>query len=98
MIEFLNPVYICESFGKIVLHIEVNANGYVIMTSVKKNTSTTTNLCLIESAINNATKKLVLQKIKTSLLKWEVSRIFFLVRNSYSINFNKLLAIHFPLF
>jgi hypothetical protein len=44
VIEFPNPVYICESFGKVVLQIEVNANGYVIMTSVNKNTSTTTNL------------------------------------------------------
>jgi hypothetical protein len=56
VIEFPNPVYICESFGKVVLQIEVNANGYVIMTSVNKNTSTTTNLCLIESAIDYAKK------------------------------------------
>ena len=56
MIEFPNPVYICESFGKVVLQIEVNPNGYVIMTSVNKNTSTTTNLCLIESAIDYAKK------------------------------------------
>ena len=56
VIEFPNPVYTCESFGKVVLHIEVNANGYVIMTSVNKNSSTTTNLCLIESAIEYAEK------------------------------------------
>jgi hypothetical protein len=56
VIEFPNPVYICESFGKVVLQIEVNANGYVIMTSVNKNTSTTTNLCLMESAIDYAKK------------------------------------------
>ena len=56
VIEFPNPVYVCDSFGKVVLHIEVNANGYVIMTSVNKNASTTTNLCLIESAIDYAKK------------------------------------------
>ena len=27
VIAFPNPVYTCESFGKVVLHIEVNANG-----------------------------------------------------------------------
>lgn len=56
VIEFPNPVYVCDSFGKVVLRIEVNANGYVMMTSVNKNTSTTTNLCLIESAIGYAKK------------------------------------------
>tara|TARA_B110000977_G_scaffold189993_1_gene260228 strand:+ start:387 stop:1070 length:684 start_codon:yes stop_codon:yes gene_type:complete len=56
VIEFPNPVYICDSFGKVVLLIEVNANGYVSMTSVNKNASTTTNLCLIESAIDYAKK------------------------------------------
>ena len=56
VIEFPNPVYVCDSFGKVVLHIEVNANGYVIMTSVNKNASTTSNLCLIESAIDYAKK------------------------------------------
>ena len=56
VIEFPNPVYVCDSFGKVVLHIEVNTNGYVIMTSVNKNASTTTNLCLIESAIDYAKK------------------------------------------
>ena len=39
-----------------VLLIEVNANGYVSMTSVNKNASTTSNLCLIESAIDYAKK------------------------------------------
>ena len=56
VIEFPNPVYVCDSFGKVVLHIEVNTNGYVIMTSVNKNASTTSNLCLIESAIDYAKK------------------------------------------
>lgn len=56
VIAFPNPVYTCESFGKVVLHIEVNANGQVMMASVNKNGSTTTNLCLIESAIVYAKK------------------------------------------
>lgn len=56
VIEFPNPVYVCENFGKVVLHIEVNANGRVMTTSVNKNASTTTNLCLIESAIAYAEK------------------------------------------
>ena len=56
VIVFPNPVYTCDSFGKVVLHIEVNANGYVLMTSVNKNASTTTNLCLIEIAIDYAKK------------------------------------------
>tara|TARA_B100000809_G_scaffold266571_1_gene329978 strand:- start:6798 stop:7496 length:699 start_codon:yes stop_codon:yes gene_type:complete len=56
VIVFPNPVYTCDSFGKVVLHIEVNANGYAIMTSLNKNASTTTNLCLIESAIDYAKK------------------------------------------
>lgn len=53
---FPNPVYTCESYGKVVLHIEVNSEGKVIMASVNKNSSTTTNLCLIESAIEYAKK------------------------------------------
>ena len=56
VVEFPNPVYVCESFGKVVLHIEVNANGRVVITSVNKSASTTTNLCLIESAIAYAEK------------------------------------------
>jgi len=51
---FPNPVYTCEGFGKVVLHIEVNASGKVVLVSVNENSSTTTNLCLIESAINYA--------------------------------------------
>lgn len=47
---FPNPVYTCEAFGKVVLNIEVNDLGKVIHTSVNKNASTTTNLCLIDSA------------------------------------------------
>jgi len=51
---FPNPVYTCEAFGKVVLHIEVNDLGKVIHTSLNKSSSTTSNLCLIESAIKYA--------------------------------------------
>ena len=53
---FPNPVYTCEGFGKIVLHIEVNNLGKVIKTTLNKNSTTTTNECLIDSAIEYAKK------------------------------------------
>jgi len=55
-IHFPNPVYICDGFGKVVLRIEVNHLGKVIQATLNKNSSTTTNECLIESAINYAKK------------------------------------------
>ena len=55
-LNFPNPVYICEGFGKVVLHIEVNHLGKVIHTSINNSSSTTSNLCLIESAIKYAKK------------------------------------------
>jgi len=55
-IYFPNPVYICDGFGKVVLHIEVSNLGKVIQATLNKNSTTTTNACLIESAINYAKK------------------------------------------
>lgn len=49
-----NPVYTCESGGKVVINIEVDSNGAVIKTDYNKNASSTTNGCLVESAINYA--------------------------------------------
>ena len=49
-----NPVYTCESGGIIVINITVNERGEVIRTSYNKNASTTTNGCLIDSAIEYA--------------------------------------------
>jgi len=47
------PIYLCEYGGKIVVNITVNANGDV--TDAYTNTSSTsTNECLIESAIEYA--------------------------------------------
>jgi hypothetical protein len=51
---FPNPVYTCEGFGKVVLNIEVSDMGKVVRTSVNKSASSTTNLCLIDSAIEYA--------------------------------------------
>ncbi len=53
-IHFPNPVYICDSFGKVVLRIEVNHLGKVVLATFNKNSSTTTNECLIDSAIKYA--------------------------------------------
>ena len=55
-LHFPNPVYVCDAFGKVVLHIEVSNLGKVIEATLNKNSSTTTNECLIESAINYAKK------------------------------------------
>ena len=49
-----NPVYTCDSGGKIVINIEVNALGKVTKTTFNKAASTTTNGCLIDSAIEYA--------------------------------------------
>ncbi|MGJ8591852.1 MAG: hypothetical protein ACSHXF_04855 [Aquaticitalea sp.] len=48
------PVYLCEENGKIVINIKVNANGAVIDTSVNKAASTSSNECLIDSALEYA--------------------------------------------
>ena len=53
---FPNPIYTCEGYGKVVLHIKVNALGKVTVAELIENSSTTTNACLIESAINYAKK------------------------------------------
>jgi hypothetical protein len=49
-----NPVYTCEGGGKIVLNMEVNDRGKIIKLSYNKNLSTTSNGCLIDSAIEYA--------------------------------------------
>ncbi len=55
-IHFPNPVYTCDSFGKVVLRIEVNNLGKVVLATFNKNSSTTANECLIDSAIKYAKK------------------------------------------
>ncbi len=53
-LQLRNPVYICDQGGKIVINIEVNALGKVVKTVYNKSTSTTTNGCLIDSALKYA--------------------------------------------
>lgn len=51
-----NPVYTCERGGKVVINIVVNATGRITKTNYNKAASTTTNRCLIDSAISYALK------------------------------------------
>jgi len=53
-LQLLNPVYTCDQGGKIVINIEVNALGKVVKTGYNKTASTTTNGCLIDSALKYA--------------------------------------------
>jgi hypothetical protein len=53
-LQLRNPVYICDQGGKIVINIEVNALGKVVKTLYNKTASTTTNGCLIDSALKYA--------------------------------------------
>lgn len=48
------PVYLCEENGKIVINISVNSDGKVVNTSLNKAASTSTNECLIDSALEYA--------------------------------------------
>lgn len=56
VINFPNPVYVCEGFGKVVISIKVNDLGKVTDASFSQKLSTTTNECLIEVAINYTLK------------------------------------------
>lgn len=51
---FPNPVYTCEGGGKVVIAIEVNEFGTVKKASYNSRQSTTTNQCLIDSALEYA--------------------------------------------
>ncbi|MBT0606875.1 energy transducer TonB [Aequorivita echinoideorum] len=55
-IDLPNPVYTCDGFGKVVISIEVNASGRVVKSSYSKGASTTTNQCLIDSALEYASQ------------------------------------------
>lgn len=50
-IKIPNPVYTCDTAGKVVINITVDANGYVIDSSVNKASSSTTNECLTDRAL-----------------------------------------------
>ncbi|WP_295178657.1 hypothetical protein [uncultured Christiangramia sp.] len=53
-VKIPNPVYTCDVAGKIVINISVDANGYVIDTSLNKGSSTSGNECLVERAMEYA--------------------------------------------
>ena len=55
-LDLPNPVYTCYGSGKVVISIEVNAIGKVTKCTYSKTASTTTNECLIDSAIEYAGK------------------------------------------
>lgn len=48
------PIYKCEGSGKVVLSIEVNPKGTVISAAIIAAESTTTDQCLIETAVSSA--------------------------------------------
>ncbi len=73
---FPNPVYICDAFGKVVLHIEVNNYGKVIQATFNKNSSTTSNVCLIESAIKYAKKARFTKDANKPLQMGSVTYVF----------------------
>lgn len=51
-----NPVYTCSTSGKIVINIKVDAGGRVTDTSVNKGSSTSSNQCLIDQAMEYASR------------------------------------------
>jgi hypothetical protein len=57
-IDLLNPVYTCDANGKIVITIEVNNLGEVVKADYNPTLSTTTNVCLIEAALEYAKSSL----------------------------------------
>lgn len=53
-INIPNPIYTCESSGRVVVNIKVNADGFVTSTSINKSSSSTSNECLTEKALEYA--------------------------------------------
>ncbi|WP_424492467.1 hypothetical protein [Salinimicrobium sp. GXAS 041] len=49
-----NPIYTCDTRGKIVVNILVNEEGRVINTSINKVSSTSSNECLVDRALDYA--------------------------------------------
>lgn len=48
------PIYLCQGSGKVMLTIEVNQQGDVTKAQIVLSESTTTDQCLIETAVNTA--------------------------------------------
>ena len=53
-VKIPNPVYTCDNAGKIVINITVDANGFVTNVSLNKGSSSSTNECLTERALEYA--------------------------------------------
>lgn len=53
-IDIPNPIYTCDTEGKVVINIRVDADGQVTETSINKKSSTTNNECLTEMALEYA--------------------------------------------
>lgn len=53
-----NPVYTCDTPGKIVVNITVNQDGRVISTSINKASSTSSNECITDQALEYANQAL----------------------------------------
>jgi TonB family protein len=49
-----NPIYTCDRAGKVVVNITVDAQGRVTSTSLNKGSSTSSNQCLTENALQYA--------------------------------------------
>ncbi|GHC46216.1 hypothetical protein [Ulvibacter litoralis] len=54
VIDLPNPVYTCGSYGKVVINIEVSATGKVVKSKYNEASSTTSNACLIDAALDYA--------------------------------------------
>jgi hypothetical protein len=69
------PIYKCEGSGKAVLLIEVNPKGYVISAKIIESESTTSDPCLVETAVISAlvsrfNPDINAQKIETGTLTY----------------------------
>lgn len=54
VIDFPNPIYTCQNSGKIVVNIVVDGFGIVVETSLNEASSTSSDGCLVESALQYA--------------------------------------------
>lgn len=54
--EIPNPIYTCDRGGKVVVNITVNEQGRVVSTSINKGSSTSSNACLTEKAMEYASR------------------------------------------
>jgi len=55
-VDLPNPIYTCDRSGKVVVNITVNDQGRVFSTSINKGSSTTSNECLAEQALQYASQ------------------------------------------